>query len=131
QLPPATSAHGAMVARLSAQGNVRRSEREIATSHVRRHERCVQAQVVDWKTSTVIGSRPVASTALTSHEHHGTELAALPHRGEHVARAQQRLSVLIRDLLTDAARTGNVRGDIAPAELASYRLHALAAASGL
>src|SRR5438309_79428 len=30
--------------------------------------------------------------ALISHEHHGTELAALLHRGPHVARAQQQLS---------------------------------------
>ena len=69
--------------------------------------------------------------ALISHEHHGTELAALLHRGEHVARAQQQLSDLIRDLLTAAAETGDLRGDVAPDELASYCLHALAAASSL
>src|SRR6202171_4173059 len=34
--------------------------------------------------------------ALISHEHHGTKLAALLHRGQHVARAQQQLSDLIR-----------------------------------
>src|SRR5918999_3358942 len=38
--------------------------------------------------------------ALIQHEHHGTELAALLHRGEHVAQAQQRLRAFIRDLLT-------------------------------
>lgn len=64
-------------------------------------------------------------------EHHGTELAALLHRGEHVARAQQQLRDMIRDLLTGAAETGDVRGDIAPEELASYCLYALAAASSL
>jgi AcrR family transcriptional regulator len=69
--------------------------------------------------------------ALISHEHHGTELAALLHRGEHVARAQQHLSDLIRDLLTEAAETGDVRDDVAPEELASYCLHALAAAGRL
>jgi AcrR family transcriptional regulator len=69
--------------------------------------------------------------ALISHEHHGTELAALLHGGEHVARAQQQLSDLIRDLLTEAAKTGDVRDDVAPGELASYCLHALAAASSL
>ena len=69
--------------------------------------------------------------ALISHEHHDTELAALLHRGEHVARAQQQLSDLIRDLLTEAAETGDVRDDVAPDELASYCLHALAAASSL
>jgi AcrR family transcriptional regulator len=69
--------------------------------------------------------------ALISHEHHGSELAALLHRGEHVARAQQQLSDLVRDLLTEAVETGGVRDDVAPAELASYCLHALAGASSL
>jgi AcrR family transcriptional regulator len=69
--------------------------------------------------------------ALISHEHHGTELAALLHRGEHVARAQQQLRDMIRDLLSEAAGTREVRDDVAPDELASYCLHALAAASGL
>src|SRR5215212_481985 len=42
--------------------------------------------------------------ALIRHEAHGyhdTELAAFLHRGEHVARAQQQLSDMIRDLLTE------------------------------
>ena len=69
--------------------------------------------------------------ALIQHEHHGSELAAALHQGEHVARAQQQLTEFIRGLLTDAAKSGDVRGDIAPAELASYCLHALAGASDL
>lgn len=71
--------------------------------------------------------------ALISHhrKHHGTEVVALLHRGEHGARAQQQLIDLIRDLLTDVAATGRVRDDVAPDELASYCLHALAAASSL
>ncbi len=69
--------------------------------------------------------------ALISHEHHGTELAALLHRGEHVARAQQQLSDMIRDLLAEGAEIGDIRDDVAPAELASYCLHALTAASSL
>jgi AcrR family transcriptional regulator len=68
---------------------------------------------------------------ISSHEHPGTELAALLHQGRHVARAQQRLNNLIRDLLAEAAATGDIRDDIPPAELASYCLHALAAASNL
>ena len=66
-----------------------------------------------------------------SRRHHGTELAALVHRGEHMARAQQQLRDMIRDLLTEAAETGDVRDDVAPDELASYCLHALTAASSL
>ena len=72
--------------------------------------------------------------ALISHQrgHHGTEqLAALLHRGEHVARAQQQLIGLFRDLLTEVAEAGGLRRDVAPDELASYCLHALAAAGGL
>jgi AcrR family transcriptional regulator len=65
------------------------------------------------------------------HQNHGAELAALLHRGEHVARARQQLNVLIQDLLAEAAKTGDVRGDVAPGELASYCLHAVTAASGL
>jgi AcrR family transcriptional regulator len=66
--------------------------------------------------------------ALIQHEHHGTELAALLHRGEHVARAQQKLSKLIRDLLTEDAKKGRLRDDVPTDELASFCLHALTAA---
>jgi AcrR family transcriptional regulator len=69
--------------------------------------------------------------ALIAHEQHDTELAALLHRGAHVAGAQQHLRGLIRDLLAECAETGEVRDDVAPNELASYCLHALSAASGL
>jgi AcrR family transcriptional regulator len=70
--------------------------------------------------------------ALISHQqHHGSELAALLHRGEHIARAHQQLSDFIRDLLAEGAAAGNLRGDVAPKELATYCLHALSAASSL
>jgi AcrR family transcriptional regulator len=62
---------------------------------------------------------------------HATELAAFLHRDEHVARAQQQLRDMIQDLLTEAAKTGDVRDDVGPEELASYCLHALTAASSL
>jgi hypothetical protein len=38
---------------------------------------------------------------------------------------------LVRDVLTEAAETGDVRDDVAPDELASYCLHALEAASSM
>ena len=69
--------------------------------------------------------------ALIAYERHDTELAARLHRGKHIARAQQQLSALIRDLLIEGAEVGQVRDDVAPDELASYCLHALTAASGL
>jgi AcrR family transcriptional regulator len=67
--------------------------------------------------------------ALIRHEHHGTELSALLHRGEHVSRAEQHLRRLVEDLLTECVEIGDVRSDVSPPELASYCLHALAAAS--
>jgi AcrR family transcriptional regulator len=65
------------------------------------------------------------------HEPHGTELAALLHPDEHVARAQQHLRDMFRDLLAEAVKTGDIREDVAPEELATYCLHALTAASNL
>jgi AcrR family transcriptional regulator len=72
--------------------------------------------------------------ALISHESHGhrnSELAAFLHRDGQVARAEQQLRGMIRDLLTEGARTGDVRDDVAPDELAGYCLSALTAASTL
>lgn len=72
--------------------------------------------------------------ALISYESHGRhdpELVAFLHRGEEVVRAQQQLSDFIRDLLTEGARTGDLRDDVPPDELASYCLHALLAARSL
>ena len=66
-----------------------------------------------------------------SRGHHDTELAAFLHRDEKVARAQQQVRDMLRELLTEASDTGDVRDDVTPDELASYCLHALAAASSL
>jgi len=65
------------------------------------------------------------------HKRHASELAALLHRSEHVARAQQHLTDIVRELLSEAAQTGDVRNDVAPEELASYCLHALSAAGSM
>jgi AcrR family transcriptional regulator len=72
-----------------------------------------------------------ALIAHQSHGHHDTELAAFLHRGQQLGRAEQQLHDMLQDLLTEAATTGTVRDDVAPSELASYCLHALAAASSL
>jgi AcrR family transcriptional regulator len=72
--------------------------------------------------------------ALISQEsrgHHHTELAAFLHRHEQVTQAQQQLRKIIRDLLSEGARTGELRNDVALDELAAYCLHALAAAGSL
>jgi AcrR family transcriptional regulator len=72
-----------------------------------------------------------AYAAITHRRPHGTDFAAAVHRGEHLATAQRQLLGLFEDLMTDAAKTGGVRADVPPAELASYCLHALQAASSL
>ena len=69
--------------------------------------------------------------ALIAQEQHVSELAALLHRGHHVARAQQELTALVRALLSEAADAGDLRNDVSPEELTSYCLHALTAAGGL
>jgi AcrR family transcriptional regulator len=69
--------------------------------------------------------------ALIQHEQHDTELAALLHRGEHIARAQQQLNDYVADLIAEGAAAGDIRDDVAPGELAAYCLHALTAAGGL
>jgi AcrR family transcriptional regulator len=65
------------------------------------------------------------------HEPHGAELAALLHPDAHVARAQQHLRDMFRDLITEVAKAGDIRDDVAADELASYCVHALTAASTL
>jgi AcrR family transcriptional regulator len=72
-----------------------------------------------------------AYALMTYERPRGTELAALVHRREHLAEAHRQLGAFIRDLLAEAARAGDLRDDVAPDELASYCLHALAAASSL
>jgi hypothetical protein len=71
--------------------------------------------------------------AFIAHERrrHGADLGALLHSGGHTAHAQQHLQGFVRDLLAEGAKTGDVRGDVAPDELAGYCLHALTAAGGL
>ena len=58
-------------------------------------------------------------------------MAALVHRREHVAGAHEAQTELFRELLVAAANAGQVRDDVAPAELAAYCLNALGAAGGL
>jgi AcrR family transcriptional regulator len=59
---------------------------------------------------------------------HGGELAALLHRGEQVNDVQKRLREFVHDLISEAARDGDLRDDVAADELAAYCLHALTAA---
>jgi AcrR family transcriptional regulator len=66
-----------------------------------------------------------------SHAHRDGELAALLHRDAQVAVAEQRLRDMIRALIDDGVKSGDVRDDVAPGELTTYCLHALTAARSL
>jgi len=72
-----------------------------------------------------------ARIAHESHAHHGSDLAALLHREEQVARARQKARNVIGELLVVGAQIGDVPDDVPAYELASYCLHALAAAGSL
>ena len=60
--------------------------------------------------------------------HGDDELAALLHRSPQVRKSHQQLLDLISGLVADAAEAGAVRQDVPARELASYCLHAIAAA---
>jgi AcrR family transcriptional regulator len=62
---------------------------------------------------------------------HDAEVAQFLHSDPQLADAHRQLHDLVRDLLEEAAQAGEVRGDVAPEELASYCLHALAAAGSM
>src|SRR5205823_6373139 len=66
-----------------------------------------------------------------AHGHGGTDVAVRIHRDDHVAHAEDHLRHMFRALITDAARSGNIRDDVPADELASYCLNALASASDL
>lgn len=62
---------------------------------------------------------------------HDTELVNFLHPGDQTADTRQQLHRMIRDLIANAAHNGDLRDDVAPAELAAYCLHALATAGTL
>lgn len=66
-----------------------------------------------------------------SRGHHDTELAAFFHRDHQVAHAQRKVRNMIRDLIIEAAATGEVRDDVPPDELAVYCIQALKAVHDL
>jgi AcrR family transcriptional regulator len=90
-----------------------------------------QARDARVRLETVLEAYALIQHERVQHEHDHTEFAALVHRGDHITRAQQHLSDLIRDVVAKCAQTGDVRDDIAAEELATYCMHALQAASSL
>ena len=71
------------------------------------------------------------SYAFISQQHHGSEVALLLHRGDHVSNAHQQVTTLVRDIVREGADFGVFRTDVAADELAAYCVHAMAAAAQL
>ena len=74
--------------------------------------------------------------ALIAHRRarHDSDLAAVlhsSHGGEHGVHARQALHLMVRDLIGDGVRDGDLRDDVSADELATYCLHALQAAGAL
>jgi AcrR family transcriptional regulator len=63
-----------------------------------------------------------------SRGHQDAGFAELLHRGDRMGRAQRQVHDMIRDLVTAAAKVGEVRDDVPPDELATYCVHALTGA---
>jgi len=63
-----------------------------------------------------------------SRGHHETDLAAVLHRDEQVTRARRQVHEMIKALLAEAVRSGDVRDDVPLDELASFCVQALAGA---
>jgi AcrR family transcriptional regulator len=104
-------------------------DREIAEHLERLAHAGTAADDVDQRLEAVLVA--YASIVHESRGHRNSELAALLHRGERVARAERELHDMVRDLLSAAADRGTVRSDVPARELASYCLNALAAAGVL
>lgn len=69
--------------------------------------------------------------ATGQHRRHAGALDVVLHRGGHVAQAHEHVHAVIRELIAEAAQAGDVRSDVAPAELASYCVAALTASRTL
>jgi AcrR family transcriptional regulator len=111
---------------------------DVDTILVAWHERQINRhlqQLVEARDSTSQpGSRLAAvlrAFALSRHQQHGDDLAPALHQRDHVHRAHRHLHDFVTELIRQAAAAGDVRGDIAAGELATYCLHALGAAGDL
>jgi AcrR family transcriptional regulator len=88
----------------------------------------VRDRVADPKDALAAVLKTYAELSHASRRHHDRELAASLHGDEQVERAERKVHTMIRELLLKGAEAGAVRDDVSANELASYCLHALAAA---
>ena len=101
------------------------------TSHLE-HLAAIRDQVQDpgARLDAVLGAYAQIVHGMSRHGF-GSEVGALVHRDDQVAEPRRRLHDLVRDVLAAASGAGHVRDDVDPDELATYCLHALAAAGDL
>jgi len=102
------------------------------------HQRHVEAHLAELKRIQERTADPVtrlqavlgkyADICRKRRRHGDDELAAVLHRSTQVRKLQRQLLDLISTLVADAAGAGAVRQDVPAEELASYCVHALAAA---
>lgn len=99
------------------------------------HERSVASHLAELEAAHARSGTPAArleaileTYAGLAHADHGSELVALMRGGEHLARGFAKLKELVADVIAKGAAGGELRDDIAPAELASFCIHALGAA---
>lgn len=71
----------------------------------------------------VLGAYALLSSHSRGHQSAGVE--ELMHRADQLGRAQRQVHELIRGLLIEAARNGDVRDDVPPEELAAFCVEAL------
>lgn len=72
--------------------------------------------------------RAYAAVVHQTHEHRTTDRGMSLHRDEGLIHARQHLHDLVRDLLAEGARSGDIRDDVTPDELADQCLQSLSAA---
>jgi AcrR family transcriptional regulator len=63
--------------------------------------------------------------------HHQADVATVLHRTEGLSTATRQLHRVLRDLIAEAAADGDMRSDVAAADLATYCIHALSGAAEL
>jgi AcrR family transcriptional regulator len=90
--------------------------------------RAIQERTADPVAGLQAVLRRYADICRKRRRHGDDELAAVLHRSAQVRNLQRQLLDLISGLVADAAEAGAVRQDVPAEELASYCVHALAAA---
>ena len=90
--------------------------------------RAIQERTADPVARLQAVLRRYANICRKRRRHGDDELAAVLHHSHQVRKSQRQLHDLISTLVADAAEAGAVRQDVPDEELASYCVHALAAA---